>query len=45
MIFNNKGDVRNYLEMRSDRDDEPKAMDNDLRADIAKVTLDNMSDM
>ena len=41
----NTGDVRNYLEMRLDRDDEPEAMDNDLRADIEKVILDKMSDM
>jgi len=44
-ISPNTGDVRNYLEMRLDRDDEPEAMDDDLRADIEKVILDKMSDM
>ena len=39
------GDVRNYLEMRLDRDDEPEAMDDDLRAEIEKVIMDKMSDM
>jgi len=41
----NMNDIRNYLEMKLDRDDEPEAMDNDLRADIVKVILDKMSDM
>jgi len=41
----NTGDMRNFLEMKLDRDDEPEAMDNDLRADIMKVILDKMSDM
>ena len=41
----NTNDIRNYLEMKLDRDDEPEAMDNDLRADIVKVILDKMSDM
>ena len=31
--------------MKLDRDDEPEAMDKDLRADIVKVILDKMSDM
>jgi len=44
-ISPNKGDIRNYLEMRLDRDDEPEAMDDDLRADILKGILDKMSDM
>ena len=41
----NTNDIRNYLEMRLDRDDEPEAMDSNLRADIVKVILDKMSDM
>ena len=44
-ISPNTDDVRNYLEMKLDRDEEPEAMDNDLRADIIKVILDKMSDM
>ena len=44
-ISPNKDDIRNYLEMRLDRDDDEEAMDNDLRADIVKVILDKMSDM
>jgi len=31
--------------MRLDRDDEPEAMNKDLRADIVKMILDKMSDM
>jgi len=41
----NSDDIRSYLEMKLDRDDEPEAMDNDLRADIVNVILDKMSDM
>ena len=41
----NTDDIRNYLEMKLDRDDEPEAMDNDLREDIVKVILEKMSDM
>ena len=41
----NTNDIRNYIEMKLDRDDEPEAMDNNLRADIVKVILDKMSDM
>jgi len=41
----NTDDIRNYLEMKLDRDDEPEAMDSNLRADIVKVILDKMSDM
>ena len=44
-ISPNTGDIRDYLEMRLDRDDEPEAMDDDLRADIVKVIVDKMSDM
>ena len=38
-------DIRNYLEMRLDRDVEPEAMDNDLRSDIVSSILEKMSDM
>jgi len=41
----NTDDIRNYIEMKLDRDDEPEAMDNDLRADTVRVILDKMSDM
>ena len=38
-------DVRNYVEMRLDRDTEPEAMNDDLRVDILRVILANISDM
>ena len=41
----NTDDIRSYLEMKLDRDDEPEAMDNDLREDIVKIILEKMSDM
>ena len=44
-ISPNTQDIRNYLDMRLDRDVEPEAMDNDLRTDIVTSILDNMSDM
>ena len=44
-ISPNTDDIRSYLEMKLDRDDEPEAMDSGLRADIVKVILDKMSDM
>ena len=44
-ISPNTDDVKNYLEMKLDKDEEPEAMDNDLRADIVKIILDKMSDM
>jgi len=44
-ISPNTGDIKDYLEMRIDRDDEPEAMDDDLRADIVRTILDKMSDM
>jgi len=40
-----RDDIRNYVEMRLDRDEEPDAMNKDLRADIVKMILDKMSDM
>ena len=44
-ISPNRGDIRDYLEMRLEEDDEPEAMDDDLRADIVRTILDKMSDM
>ena len=44
-ISPNTDDIRNYLKMRLDRDDEPEAMDNDLRVDIVEGILEKMSDM
>ena len=41
----NTDDIRNYVEMRLDMDAEPEAMSNDLRADIVRVILQNISDM
>ena len=41
----NMDDIRSYLKMKLDRDDEPEAMDNDLRTDIVEVILDKMSNM
>ena len=41
----NPDDVRNYVEMRLNRDVEPKAMSNDLREDIVTVILAEISDM
>ena len=38
-------DIRNYLEMRLDRDAEPEAMNNDLREDIVRIVLERISDM
>ena len=44
-ISPNRDDVRNYLQMKLDWDEEPEAMDDDLRADIVKAILGKMSDM
>ena len=44
-ISPNPDDIRNYVEMRLDRDDELEAMSNDLRAEIVRVVLENISDM
>ena len=38
-------DIRNYLEMRLDRDGEPEAMSDVLRADIIRIMQENISDM
>ena len=37
-------DIGNYIQMRLDRDDMPEAMDNDLRADIMRITLESVSE-
>ena len=44
-ISPNTDDIQNYLKMKLDRDDDPEAMDDDLREEIVKVILDKMSDM
>ena len=41
----NLKDIRNYLEMKLERDQEPEAMNDDLRADIVKIIMEKMSDM
>ena len=43
-ISPNTNDIRNYAEMRLDRDPEPEAMTSDLRADIVKFILENRPD-
>ena len=40
----NTDDATNYLEMRLDRDEEPEAMDNDLRGEIVRTILEKMCD-
>ena len=44
-ISPNRDDIQNYLEMRLEGDPEPEAMNNDLRADIVRVIMENISDM
>ena len=44
-ISPNRGDVRNFLEMRIERDNEPEVMNNGLRTDIVRIILEKMSDM
>jgi len=44
-ISPNTDDIRNYVEMRLDKDSDPEAMSNHLRADIVRVILENISDM
>jgi len=41
----NTNDIRDYVEMRLDRDSEPEAMSNGLRADIVRIILERISDM
>ena len=38
-------DIRNYVEMRLDKDADPEAMSDELRADIVRVIAEKMSDM
>ena len=38
-------DIRNYLDMRLERDPEPEAMDDMLRADITRIIVEKASDM
>jgi len=44
-ISPNPDDIRNYVEMRLDRDSEPEAMSNDLRVDIVRVILEKISNV
>ena len=44
-ISPNPDDIRNYVEMRLDRDTEPEAMNKCLRADIARAILEKISNM
>jgi len=44
-ISPNTDDIRDYLEMRLDKDSEPDAMNDDLRADILRIILARTSDM
>ena len=44
-ISPNPDDIRDYVEMRLDRDAEPVAMNKDLRADIVRTILEKISDM
>jgi len=39
------GDIRNYLEMRLERDAEPEAMSDGLRADIIRIMIERTSNM
>ena len=44
-ITPNGDDVKSYLEMRFERDTEPEAMNDSLRADIQRIILEKTSDM
>ena len=44
-ISPNPDDIRNYVEMRLDRDVEPEAMSKDLRMDIVRVILEKISNV
>ena len=39
------GDIKSYLEMRLDRDTDPDAMDEELRADIMRIIPEKVSGM
>ena len=38
------GDIKSYLERRLDRDTDPNAMDDELRADIMRIILEKISE-
>ena len=38
-------DIRNFLEMKLERDDQPEAMNNDLREDILRIIPEKIPDM
>ena len=38
------GDIKSYLEMKLDRDDDPDAMDNELRVDIMRIIPEKVSE-
>ena len=40
-----RDDVRSYLQMKLDRDEDPEAMNDGLRADIVETIVDKVSDM
>ena len=44
-IAPNPSDIKSYLEMRLDRDTEPEAMNDVVRADIIRISLERISDM
>ena len=44
-ISPNGDDIRNYLEMRLDRDTEPEAINDGLRTDIIRIIVEKTSDM
>ena len=44
-ISPNTTDIRDYIDIRLDRDVDPEAMNNDLRADIKRTILEKTSDM
>jgi len=44
-ISPNRNDIRNYVEMRLDKDSEPEAMSGDLRVDIVRVILEKISNV
>ena len=40
-----QGDIKSYLEMRLERDTDPRAMDDELRADIMRAIPAKISEM
>ena len=44
-IIPNRNDIRNYVEMRLDKDSEPEAMSNDLWVDVVRVILEKISNV